>query len=395
MKLNIAVLFGGKSTEHEISCITANQVINALDKEKYNIIPIYISKNGDLYSGEKLFDLSNYASFIDNPDSKLTKVCIFKDGTKVLVDAIKNIFWKVKSIDVAFPVVHGTNVEDGSLAGYLQMLDLPYTSCDVLGGAIGQDKAIMKDLFKSNNIPMVDYFVINENDFENNKNAYLAKAKKIKFPVIAKPANLGSSVGIEIINKESEFIEKIEECLKYDYKVVVEKMIRDLKEVNISVVGDVDDVKLSVIEEVTNGFLDYSKKYQPNGTKGSKKIPTKVSKVGASKGMASTARRIPADITTTQKKNIEDIAKNVFKVLNAHGCVRIDFMIDKKSKKVYCNEINTIPGSLSFYLWEETGLSFTKECDLLIENALKRYAKRSRKQYTFDTNILKNYEKKQ
>lgn len=395
MKLNIGVFFGGKSTEHEISCITANQVINALDKEKYNIIPIYISKNGDLYSGDKLFDLSNYASFIDNPDTKLTKVCIFKDGPKTRVDAVKNIFWNAKTIDVAFPVVHGTNVEDGSLAGYLQMLDLPYTSCDVLGGAIGQDKAVMKDLFKTNNIPMVDYFVINENDFEENKKTYLAKAKKLKFPVIAKPANLGSSVGIEIINKESEFLEKIEECLKYDYKVVVEKMIRDLKEVNISVVGSINDAKVSVIEEVTNGFLDYSKKYQPNGSKGSKKLPAKAPKVGASKGMASTARKIPADVSPSQKKAIEETAKNVFRVLNANGCVRIDFMIDKKNKKVYCNEINTIPGSLAFYLWEESGLNFTMLCDELISNAMKRYASRSKKQYTFDTNILKNYEKKQ
>lgn len=394
MKIRVGVFFGGKSTEHEISCITANQAIHAIDDKKYEVLPIYISKNGDFYIGDALFDLANYSTIVANPDQILTKVSLFKDGSSVMVMPVKSIFAKAKHIDVGFVAVHGTNVEDGSLAGYLSMLDIPYTSCDPLGGAIGQDKAVMKDIFKAEGIPMVDYFVVYGNDFEINYKQYLAKAKKIKFPLIAKPANLGSSVGVEVINTEADFKSKINECLKYDFKVVVEQLVKNLKEVNISVMGNIDNAKVSVIEEVTNGFLDYNKKYQPGGSKGgSKKIGIKSGKLAASKGMASTVRKIPADITQAQKKTIEESALKVFKILNAHGVVRIDYMIDTKTKKVYCNEINTIPGSLAFYLWEKCGMNFTQQCEEMIKNALNRYAKRAKKTYSFDTNILDSYKK--
>ena len=392
MKICIAVFFGGKSTEHEISCISANQVIHALNTEKYDILPIYISRDNEMFIGDELFDLANYSSFIGNPSSVLKKVSIYRDGNEVKVRPVKALFQKEIRIDVAFPVVHGTNVEDGSLAGYLQMLDIPYTSCDVLGGALGQDKAIMKDIFKAEGIPMVDHFVVYARDFDENSSTYLEQAKKLGFPLIAKPANLGSSIGIEVIRTQKEFKEKVSNCLKYDFKVVVEQMIEDLKEVNISLIGNNETVKTSVIEEVTNGFLDFDKKYQPNGSKGSKKPVQPVK--SASKGMASTIRKVPADLSEKDRKKIEEIATKAFMALNAHGCVRIDFMIDQKNKKIYCNEINTIPGSLAFYLWKEAGLDFDKECDELIANALNRYARRAKKTYSFDTNILDNYKRK-
>ena len=393
MKISVAVFFGGKSTEHEISCISANQAIHALDNEKYDVLPVYISKDNEFYIGEKLFDLSNYADFINNPEASLEKVAIYKDGNLVKVKPLKGMFKKELNIDVAFPVVHGTNVEDGTLAGFLQMLDLPYTSCDPLGASLGQDKAAMKDIFKAESIPMVDYFVVHNSDFEDNYNTYFNKAKKLGFPLIAKPANLGSSIGIEVIKSQKEFKEKVSECLKYDFKVIVEQMIENLKEVNISVLGTNDSIKLSAIEEVTNGFLDFDKKYQPGS--GSKKTGAKVAgSKTASKGMASTVRKVPAQLTKVQKKTIEETAAKAFRVLNSYGCVRIDFMIDRKTGKVYCNEINTIPGSLAFYLWKEVGVDFTSECDQLIQNALYRYARRSKKTYSFDTNILDSYRKK-
>ena len=394
MKISVAVFFGGRSTEHEISCISANQAIHALNREKYDVLPIYISKDSEFYVGDELLDLANYSSFIKNPASVLTKVAIFKDGNTVKVRPLKGLFKNEWRIDVAFPVVHGTNVEDGSLAGFLQMLDLPYTSCDVLGGAVGQDKAVMKDIFRAEGIPMTDYFIVYNSDFEENYSEYLKKAKKIGFPLIAKPANLGYSIGIEVIKNAREFKEKVNECLKYDFKVVVEEMITDLKEVNISVIGTNEKAKLSAIEEVTNGFLDFDKKYQPKGSKSAAKGAKTAAAKGASKGMASTARKVPADLKKKQKEAIEKIALQAFKALNAHGCVRIDFMIDRKNDKVYCNEINTIPGSLAFYLWKEVGLDFDKECDELISNALNRYARRSKKTYSFDTNILDSYAKK-
>ena len=395
MKICVGVFFGDKSTEHEISCISANQAIHALDSDKYDVLPIYISKDNEFYIGDELFDLANYSSFISNPSSVLEKVMIYKDGNNVKVRPMKGMFKKERTIDVAFPIVHGTNVEDGSLAGFLQMLDIPYTSCDVLGGAVGQDKTVMKDIFKAEGIPMVDYFVVYNADFEDAYEDYFKKAKKIGFPLIAKPANLGSSIGIEVIKTEEEFQEKISECLKYDFKVVVEKMIANLKEVNISIIGGDEKAKCSAIEEVTNGFLDFDKKYQPgSGSKGAKKGVKVPAAKGASKGMASTVRKVPAELKEGQKEEIEKIALKVFRALNSFGCVRIDFMIDNDTDKVYCNEINTIPGSLAFYLWKEEGVDFSQECDELINNALNRYARRSRKTYSFDTNILDNYAKK-
>ena len=394
MKICVGVFFGGKSTEHEISCISANQAIHALDEEKYDVLPIYISKDNEFFIGDELFDLANYSSFISNPSSVLEKVMIYKDGNAVKVKPVKGMFKKERQIDVAFPVVHGTNVEDGTLAGFLQMLDLPYTSCDVLGGSVGQDKAAMKDIFKAEGIPMVDYFVVYSADFEENYDEYFKKAEAIGFPLIAKPANLGSSIGIETIKSADEFREKISECLNYDFKVVVERMIEELKEVNISVIGSDSKAKVSPIEEVTNGVLTYDKKYMPNGSKGGKTGSKAPSKTSASKGMASTIRKVPAELEEGQKEEIEKIALKAFRALNSFGCVRIDFMIDRKDGSVYCNEINTIPGSLAFYLWNHDGMSFTEECDELISNALNRYARRSRKTYSFDTNILDNYAKK-
>ncbi len=396
MKICVGVFFGGKSTEHEISCISANQALHALDAEKYDVLPIYISKDNEFYIGDELFDLANYSDIVKDPSAHLSKVTIYKDGNSVKVRPVKGIFKKEVQIDVAFPVVHGTNVEDGSLAGFLQMLDIPYTSCDVLGGALGQDKAAMKDVFKAQGIPMVDHFVVYNSDFDENYDEYFKQAKQIGFPLIAKPANLGSSIGIEVIKTQKEFKEKISECLKYDFKVVVERMIKDLTEVNISLIGTDDKVRCSAIEEVTNGFLDFDKKYQPgSGSKGAKKTGVKAgTKQAASKGMASTIRKVPADLSEEKKNEIETIARKAFRALNSYGCVRIDFMIDKTTDQVYCNEINTIPGSLAFYLWKEEGMGFDEECDLLIQNALNRYTKRSRKTFAFDTNILDSYKKK-
>ena len=388
MKMNVAVFMGGKSTEHEISCISASQVIKALDENKYEIIPVYIAKNNDLYTGDALLDISNFS---DNIIDKLEKVCIYKDGTKVYVKPINGMFKKAKAIDVAFEVVHGTNCEDGTLSGFLEMLDIPYTGSDVLGSALGQDKAIMKEVFEHEGINIVDWFYILPNDY--NLDETKKKAKKIGYPLIIKPANLGSSVGIEVIHGEDELEEKIKECSKYDFKLVIEKMVTDMKEVNISVMGSIFEQKVSAIEEVykEGEFLDFTNKYE-KGSKGTK--GAKGAKSQGSKGMASTSRKVPADISDVQKGKVESMAVKAFKALNAKGAVRIDFIIDNKTEEVYVNEINTIPGSLAFYLWSEVGIDFSKECDELIQNALRMYREKQKKTYSFDTNILSNFKKR-
>lgn len=395
MKIKVGVFFGGESCEHEISCITANQVLHALDSDKYEVIPVYIAKNRDLYTGDELFDLSNYYS-LNELVSKLKKISLVKDGNKVYIKPVKSsLFEKKETIDVAFLAVHGTNGEDGTLQGFMEMMKLPYTSCDVLGSAIGQDKAIMKEIFAYEGIPMVDWTYFYYDDYAKNEASYLSRVAEIGYPVIIKPANLGSSIGIEVAHDEEEFKNKVKEVKEYDIKIVVEKLIQNLKEVNCSVMGSLFDAKASPIEEVLKGdeILSFEDKYVGNakGSKGAKgaKVPQK-----GSKGMATTKRKVPADLTDEATSYIKNVSLKVFKALNANGCVRIDFMIDRDTDKIYVNEINTIPGSLAFYLWNEEGIDFSKECDILIENALKRYRIKEKMTFSFDTNILSTFRRK-
>ncbi|MBR0462406.1 MAG: D-alanine--D-alanine ligase [Erysipelotrichaceae bacterium] len=388
MKLNVAVFMGGQSCEHEISCITANQALKALDNEKYEIIPVYVAKNSDLYTGEKLFELKNYYD-LDALCKDLDKVCLYKDGNKTYIRPIKGFFAKAQPIDVAFLAMHGTGGEDGSLQGFLELMDIPYTSSNVLGSAIGQDKVIMKEVLEMEDVPQLPWFYVFSNEIEDNIREIEETAKEISYPLIIKPANLGSSIGIEIVHKKSELLPKLKECARYDSKLVIEKMVTNLKEVNISVMGNVYDPKLSAIEEVMKNdeLLSFKDKYESGGAKKgpAKKVP------GASKGMASTSRKIPARLTKKQEETVRENAVKAFRGLNANGVVRIDYIIDGDTGKVYVNEINSIPGSLAFYLWKEVGVDFSKECDILIDNALKMYREKKKMTRSFDTNILSNY----
>ncbi|MBR2578022.1 MAG: D-alanine--D-alanine ligase [Erysipelotrichaceae bacterium] len=388
MKLNVAVFMGGQSYEHEISCITANQAIKALDNEKYEVIPVYVAKNSDLYTGEKLFELKNYYD-LDALCSELDKICIYKDGNRTYIRPIKGLLAKPVSIDVAFLAMHGTGGEDGSLQGLLELMDIPYTSSNVLGSAIGQDKVIMKEVLEMEDVPQLPWFYVFANEIEENIKEIEETAKEISYPLIVKPANLGSSIGIEIVHKKSELLPKLKECARYDSKLVIEKMVTNLKEVNISVMGSVYDPKLSAIEEVIKNdeVLSFKDKYESGG---GKKGPAK-KLTGSSKGMASTSRKIPAKLTKKQETVIRENAVKAFRGLNANGVVRIDYIIDGDTGQVYVNEINSIPGSLAFYLWKEVGVDFSKECDILIDNALKMYREKKKMTRSFDTNILSNY----
>lgn len=389
MKLNVAVFFGGQSCEHEISCITANQALKALDKDKYEVIPIYVAKNNDLYTGEKLFELKNYYN-LDLLCSSLNKICLYKDNNKAYLKPINGLFSKALPIDVAFLAMHGTGGEDGTLQGFLELLDIPYTSSNVLGSAIGQDKVIMKQVLEYEKLPILPWFYVYSKTINEDIKEITQKADKIGYPLIVKPANLGSSIGIEVVHNQKELAKKLKLCAAYDNKLVVEKMVTNLKEVNISVMGNTNDFKLSAIEEVMKNdeLLSFKDKYESsNGKKG----PSKLKTPSGSKGMASTSRQIPAKLTKKQEDSIKDIASKAFKALNASGVVRIDYIIDKDNSKVYINEINSIPGSLAFYLWKEVGIEFDKECDKLIENAIKIYYEKKKMIRSFDTNILSNY----
>ncbi|MEG0077233.1 D-alanine--D-alanine ligase family protein [Anaerorhabdus sp.] len=386
MKIKVAVFFGGESVEHEVSIISAKQAMEALDPEKYEIIPIYISKSRDFYCGEELRDLSQYKD-MKALLAKVPQVSLIKREQKVYIEPVKRgLFTKpINTIDVAIPVVHGTNGEDGTLQGYLEMLKLPYAGCDVIAAGVGQDKVMMKHILENSKIPMTPWFWLYAHEFDSKKDEYIKKAKKLGYPLVLKPACLGSSVGIVIAHNEEEFVAGIEETGSFDFKVVVEKMVPNLREINASVLGSCFSAQVGELEEVAKNdeILSYKDKYQ-GGSKSTKDT-------SGSKGMASTSRIVPAPVSEEETQKIKELALDVFKVLGSSGVCRIDFMMDGETHKIMVNEINTIPGSLAFYLWSPMGIDFTKLMDELVKVALDRHRRKEKMTFSYDTNLLENY----
>ena len=384
MRIKVGVIFGGETVEHEISVITAVQAMEHMNKEVYDIVPIYISKDRIWYTGDMLKDIEVYKDF--NELKKYAKqVVLTKTKEGFFLQRTTGLFRKnVTDIDVAFPIVHGNNAEDGTLQGYLDSVGIPYVGSRVLGSALGQDKVVMKQVFASAGLPIVDYTWFYDNEYSNDPDSIFAKVKKLGYPVIVKPATLGSSVGITFVKDEEKLAEAIETAINYDVKIIVEKAVQNLVEVNCSVFGNYANQETSVIEEVTSDeeFLTYADKYI-GGSKGKLKG-------GASKGMASASRIIPARISDELKKQVEETSIKAFKLLNLGGVCRIDYLIDKKTNKLYINEPNTIPGSLSFYLWEPAGKKYQDLLDEMITLAIKDYKNRSKKTYSFESNILSN-----
>lgn len=386
MKIRLGVIFGGESVEHEVSIISAMQAVNKLDQEKYDIIPIYITKNNEWYTGDMLKDIEVYQDL--SLIKKYAKnVVLYKYKDRFVLQK-KGFFRSIVSdLDIVFPIVHGTNVEDGVLQGYLQSVGIPFVGSNVYASVVGQDKCYMKDIWKNADIPMTKYVWFYDSDYKRDSEEVIKKISKLKYPVIIKPATTGSSVGISVADNEEELIESIDEALQYDSKILVEEVVKNLKEVNIAVMGNYEFQKVSEIEEVLSShkFLTFNDKYIGSGKgklKGAK---------SSSKGMASTNRKLPADISSDVRKQVESIAVKAFKALGTSGNSRIDFLIDDSNDKVYINEINSIPGSLAFYLWDAKGIKFTEMLDEMINIAIKDYKKRVSKTHSFDSNILQGF----
>lgn len=383
MKIKIGVIYGGETVEHEVSVISALQAMNNLNEDKYDIVPIYISKDRIWYTGHMLRDIEFYKEFEDEK-KYATKVMLYKKGKTFLLQRTTGLFRKdITDLDVILPVVHGNNVEDGSLAGLLDSIGIPYVGSHVLGGALGQDKVVMKQVMESVNLPIVPYTWFYDSEYLDNKENILKEIKKIGFPVIVKPATLGSSIGIEVAKNEKDIESKIEDAMEYDTKIVVEKVIENLTEVNASVLGNYEYQKVSPLEEVMgeDEILSFADKYLGNAK----------SKGTASKGMASTSRIVPARISEKLTKEIQDTAKQVFKVLNLSGVCRVDFLIDNKENKFYVNEPNTCPGSLSFYLWKEAGMKYSELLDEMISIAIKEYKHKNQKTMSFKSSIFDGF----
>ena len=385
MKIRVAVLFGGESVEHEVSIISASQAMNALNAEMYEVIPVYISKERDFYSGPELRDIKMYTD-MDKLKKTVPQVhLVRKDGKAVVEPLKKSLFKKTeeKVFDIAIPVMHGTNGEDGSIQGLLEMLKVPYAGCDVVAAAVGQDKAVMKHILQNSGLPMCPWMWIYACDYEDNKEEIRAQVAKLGYPVVLKPACLGSSVGIVIAHTEDELDDAVAETGQYDEKIVIEQMVQNLREINCSVLGDHYECKASVLEEVSKGaeILDFKDKYLGQGkTKGAK-----------SQGMASASRIVPAPVDAEMTAYIQSLAIKTFKVLGSSGVCRIDFMINNGTGDVFVNEINTIPGSLAFYLWTEAGMSFSELMDALVKQAINRQRRREKRITSFDSNILSNF----
>lgn len=381
MKTNIGVFFGGRSTEHEISVISANQAMNAIDPNRYDVTPIYITKQGHFYIGDALMDIKNYKD-IPALLEKCTEVYMRPvHGDYNLYSTKKSLFSKEpkveKTLDVVIPVLHGANGEDGSFQGILQATGIPYAGCDVLSSANGMDKITMKMILRASGIPIVDFCWFTDKQWYTKRDEIITEIEStLDYPVIIKPSNLGSSVGIGRADNREDLIAKVNEAEKYSTRIIVEHLVEALQEINCSVLGDADEYQTSVLEEPikTGEILSYEDKYM-GGSKGAK-------------GMQASAKKIPAELPDEMTKKIQFLAGETFRVLGCHGVSRVDVIVDKKDDSVYVNEINTIPGSLSFYLWEATGINFTELMNKLVSLALKRNREMSKKTLSFDQNIF-------
>lgn len=383
MKVNLAVMFGGKSVEHEISVISALQALEHIDRDKYEVMPIYITKQGLMYTGKEVGKIDAYKN-IDTLLKKSRQIVLTNDaGKTVVVDYPLKFRMGRKPpvvIDFVLPIVHGTNVEDGTLQGFLKTLGVPFAGCDVLSSAVGMDKHIMKLVFANAGIPVLNDRCYFKSTFSQDEERVVIDIENaFAYPVIVKPINLGSSIGIRKAADRSELIEALEFAFQFASSVLVERAITHLREINCAVLGDANEAVASECEEPLNAtdILSYEDKYLCDGKSS-----------GSSKGMVSLARKIPADITMEQRNTIQSMAVKAFQAIGGNGVARIDFMIDKDDGTIYLNEINTIPGSMSFYLWESSGISYSQLIEKLIKLGLKRAREEANIVFSFDTNVL-------
>ncbi len=357
-KLRVAVLFGGRSTEHEVSLNSALSIFQNIDRSKYVLIPVKISKTGQWYflsHSERLYSMEDLQAdkgdllFAGDPSTK-GFYRIFKESEK------DTRLCSILPIDVVFPILHGTFGEDGSLQGLLSMADLPFVGGGVLASSIGMDKILMKQVFFQNDLPATDYLWFLRKDWEQSvEKIQNGIQEEIGFPCFVKPANTGSSVGVCKANNLSELVQSIELAVRYDRKILVEKAI-NARELECSVLGN-DNPEASVVGEIipANEFYDYEAKYHSDQSQ----------------------TIVPADLPEAISKSVQRLAVSVYKAIDCAGMGRVDFLLERGTDRLFVNEINTIPGftPISMYpkLWEASGISYPELIDRLIELALERY----------------------
>lgn len=382
--IKVGVIFGGESVEHEVSIITAVQAMNFINSQKYEVVPIYIDKKRNWYTGELLREMETYKD-LENIGNYAKEVTLTRKDDEFILQKKHGIFkGVVNTIDVAFPIVHGKGVEDGSLSGYLETIGIPYVGPSMLGASIGQDKVVQKQVLVAADVPVVNYTWFYDQEYLEDEETILKNIKKLGYPVIVKPARLGSSVGITVAKNEKEVKDAIDEAIKYDEKIVVEKMIPNLLELDCAVLGSNNKMECSLIGEMMtkNDFLTFEDKYIGNGGKKGPKNGNKISTSGF---------KIPADVDKEIEEKIYAEAQKAFRALNLSGVTRFDFLVNKKTKEVFVNEPNTIPGCLAFFFFTPKGKKYPKLLDELINGAIKEYKNSQKKVTSFESNVLSTY----
>jgi len=371
MKKSIGVIFGGQSVEHEVSIISGLQVVENLDSNKFNITSLYIDKDGFWYHGDILKKVEIFKEWDKNKKRAKQFFPTFDKKDK------KNI---INSLDAVVIAMHGNYGEDGKIQGLFEFLDIPYSSSGVVGSATGMDKIVMKKIFDGMGLPVLPYIWFNRDDFKNDKKEWINKIHyTLDYPVFVKPANLGSSIGISIAKNENELINSVEIASNYDKRIIVEKGIPNAFEVNCSAILKNGEILVSETEEPIKWeeFLSFKDKY------------IRGSGITKNEGMRSMSRKIPAEISDDLKKQIERYTKDIYKTMDCKGVVRVDYLLDNDKTKVFVNEINTIPGSFSFYLWEPLGIKFANLIELMIDEAILINKDKKSNITRYDSEILK------
>lgn len=383
-KLQLGVMFGSRSCEHEVSIISAVQLMRAADNQTYDVIPIYISKKGEWFTGDPLLDIASYTPFDENRKGIRRVQLDLTAGSRALIATQqgKGLFGKeqqvvVARLDCVIPVFHGMHGEDGSIQGLLEIANIPYASSGVGASALGMDKVYMKAYFKGCDFPVLPSVWYLRAAWESDPDGVMnAIEKALPYPVFVKPASLGSSIGVSRANDREGLKNALELAFEFDRKVLVEQGLVEPLELNCSVLGYDGEAKASEIEMPLSGgdLLTFMDKYGNHSTK----------------GMASLKRVLPAPIEPELRERIQTLSIDIFKAMDCKGVVRIDYMFDAASQGLYITEINTIPGSLAFYLWEPCGLRYSALIDQMVHYAMNAQQDKDDSNYAYTSDILSN-----
>ncbi len=395
-KLTVAVFFGSRTVEHDVSIVTALQWMDNANRDKYDLVPVYIDREGRWFTGERLRDIAFYRAFDPAAVTQVTLDPTF--GSRALYPVKTSLFGgrkPVAVIDVAVPSVHGMNGEDGTLQGLLELCDIPYTSPGVLGSALGMDKIAMKMAFRGAGLPLLPFAWLERRAWEQQREEELTRIEgELGYPVYVKPANLGSSIGINRADDRAGLADALDVAFHYDRRAVVEQGLTDLVEVNCSALGFEGDVRASLCEQPVSWkeFLTFDQKYLRGGKTGGAKGGTKGTAGAKGGGMESMQRLIPAPIGDEMTAEVQRLTIEAFRLLDCRGVVRVDYLVNRADNSLYVNEINTVPGSFAFYLWEPTGLPYAQLIDALIDQALAAHREKGRNSFAFESGLLQKFQ---